>query len=1357
MMLPEHFSAIERSCNQKFTYDGFADDSGHNAQVPVYSSPSKSFFSTDLAGQHVWINPPFTQEYLQKSLQHYLVCKMSDPAHTSACIVVPKWDGEFRKSLASMKLIKEYPAGTVLFSQPGTTARASMAGIPWPVQVYYDAPRIQLAYHAKDALVMTFDAKIGDACAVSLLDSGAKASFITESLVSACKLPIHACPVTEVRMADGSVTEVSQKCNVRVHLRNHSSVISAYVMPGIVPGIDIIHGEDWLTEHHAELCYSARPTVRLTLPNGTILSIKSRSTSDSPPPSAGATLAYVTNQLYAASTCEPLAAKQALKLIDRGARHFLMIVKTDDSTVSASRGGTMMCCPKSVGTVINSSEDSDVKQNSGLVSSDKLNELKKKYGRIFQPLPNHLPPDRGVGHTIPLVEGAVPPYKKQYRLSPQETTEVKRQVADFLAKGYIEPSTSPYGAPVLFVEKPDGTLRLVIDYRLLNRLTIKNRYPLPRIEDLLDRLSGASVFSSLDLASGYYQIRISEEDRPKTAFCTPMGLFQFRVLAMGLANSPSTFQAVMDKVFQPYIGKFVQVYLDDVIVYSKTPELHAEHLELVFKKLQEHEFYCNPTKCTFNQSEVKYLGHIVGKDGLKVDPKKIAVIRDWPTPQDVSQLRSFLGLANYFRRFVQGYSSLVSCLSQLTHKQYEAEPLSTLWRDTHQKAFDQVKHALTTAPCLVLPDFSQPFELISDASLNGTGAVLIQNERPVAYTSSKFSPAERNYTTGEQELLGVFNALSEWRCYLEGGEGKLTLVTDHNPLVYLQSQPNLSRKQARWMEFFSRFHYDWVYRPGRINVADPISRNPALCNVVFTAELFAACNLRGEAPPLRVASLAQYIIEGYEHDSWFADPKNTAALTKSSRGFWLRDGRQVMIPNSAKVKYSIMHSMHDNVTAGHPGIARTHELVSRDFWWPSMLLDITQYVRTCASCQENKASTHAPFGKLTPLDIPEARWESVSTDFIVRLPTTQHKFDAIAVFVDRLSKMVHLAPCRTDMTAVQFADLFVDTVVKLHGMPKNIVSDRDTKFTSLFWSQVCMRMGVEQCMSTAYHPQSDGQTERMNRVLEEMLRHYVGQQYTNWDALLPMAEFAINNSFNKSIQNTPFFLNYGQHPLVPVTIVASDLVPSAVQFTEHLQHALSRAKECLNKAQDRQKHYYDKGRKELVFSVGQEVLLNTKNIRSEQGSPKKLLPRWVGPFKVTAIIGQNAVKLQLPETWKIHPVFHVELVKPFQSDGTVQPPPPIDWLEDEPLYRVDKLLDHRVKSIGKRKVTEFFVKWQGYDSAHNSWEPESNLLTCDELIKEYWQRQVSPPSSRKRKASPIEHPTRKVRGSHVPRSEVTAF
>jgi hypothetical protein len=331
---------------------------------------------------------------------------------------------------------------------------------------------------------------------------------------------------------------------------------------------------------------------------------------------------------------------------------------------------------------------------------------------------------------------------------------------------------------------------MVQDYRYLNKITIKNRYPLPRIDDLLDSISGMKYFTSLDLTSGYYQIRITEEDVLKTAFQTPFGLYQFKVLTFGLTNAPSTFQSVMNDMLRPYVGKFVVVYLDDILIFSKTAEEHRSHLRQVLQTLRENQFYANPKKCDFMKEEVSFLGHRLSANGLKVDPEKVRAVADWKVPKDVHGVRSFLGLANYFRRFRQGYSKMVVPLTDLTRKD-----MRFIWTSECQEAFKKVKHALTNAPVLAPPELGKPFEVVLDASGVGLGAVLLQVGRPVAFKSRKLSPGEQNYTVTEQEMLGVVHALKTWRCYLEGSD--FTVVTDHCPNTFFDTRVNLSRRQAR--------------------------------------------------------------------------------------------------------------------------------------------------------------------------------------------------------------------------------------------------------------------------------------------------------------------------------------------------------------------------------------------------------------------------------------------------------------------------------------------------------------------------------------------------------------------------------
>ncbi|KAJ9512263.1 hypothetical protein QJQ45_012830 [Haematococcus lacustris] len=479
-----------------------------------------------------------------------------------------------------------------------------------------------------------------------------------------------------------------------------------------------------------------------------------------------AAVAAMKEQWESAAEIKLLSPGQAVRQLRKGCSSWLMLVKPGDA--GDQEGWHQGSLAAAVAGC--SEQSTKAEQDPWLVPQAVLDGLLSEYADVFGDMPPGLPPDRPVGHTIRTPPGAEPPYKRMYKLSPREEAEVKKQVAELLAKGLVEPSSSPYGAPILFVQKKDGSLKMCIDYRALNKLTVRDRYPLPRIDDLFDKLAGKRVFSSLDLQSGYHQIRITEEDVPKTAFLTPMGQFQFKVLCFGLTNAPATFQRMMDNVFKPLINECVLVYIDDILVMSNTPEEHVQHLRQVLQLMRENKFYAKLAKCEFNRTQLAFLGHIVGSKGIAVDPAKVQVVKEWPTPRNLKDLQAFLGLANYFRRFISNFSSLAAPLTNLTSKQVAAAYDWEHFGGAELEAFNALKEALCSAPVLALPDFSKPFVVCTDASLVGTGGVLMQDGRPIAYTSKKMSPAETRYATGEQELLGIIRAVREWRCYLDGAQ-----------------------------------------------------------------------------------------------------------------------------------------------------------------------------------------------------------------------------------------------------------------------------------------------------------------------------------------------------------------------------------------------------------------------------------------------------------------------------------------------------------------------------------------------------------------------------------------------------------
>ena len=442
----------------------------------------------------------------------------------------------------------------------------------------------------------------------------------------------------------------------------------------------------------------------------------------------------------------------------------------------------------------------------------------KEFSDVFPEDLVDLPPAREIDHEIEIFPGSEPVSKRPYKMSLPEAIELKEQLRQLLEQGFIRPSNSPWGAPVLFQKKKDGSLRLCIDYRGLNQVTVKNKYPIPRIDELLDRLHGSKVFTKIDLRSGYYQIRVKDSDIPRTAFNTRYGHYEFTVMSFGLTNAPATFNRLMQDIFHPYLDEFVLIFFDDILVYSKSEEEHEIHVRKTLELLRQHKLYAKKSKCKFFSTQVEYLGFIVSEKGISVDPAKVKDILEWPIPKNVSEIRGFLGITGWYRIFIRDYALIASALTNLLKK-----GLKIVWMPEHQASFDELKRIVTSAPCLKLPDFSKEFEAVTDASGTALGGVLVQEGRPIAFTSRKLKSYEGNYATHDLELLAVIHALKIWRHYLLGRRFKL--VTDHKSLKWIFTQPNLNMRQRRWIEILHEYDFDIIYRPGKENVvADSLSR-----------------------------------------------------------------------------------------------------------------------------------------------------------------------------------------------------------------------------------------------------------------------------------------------------------------------------------------------------------------------------------------------------------------------------------------------------------------------------------------------------------------------------------------------------
>ena len=1139
-----------------------------------------------------------------------------------------------------------------------------------------------------------------------LVDSGATDCFVSTAFVEEKELDQNKRKEKiKINLADGS-TRVSQLYVKQACVNfgdEHTEFLDFTVIK--IPYYEAILGKSWLDRWNPAINWKEnsmqwRMGKRLIKVTGV---------------SKAHTAMNASSLFDLSSTVESISA-QRMRRIAKREPVYLMVVRTNaesENTVNEEQE------PTNDGQIVTVNDDTTRTEY-----PEQVQPILTEFADIFpKELPAGLPPQRQLDHRIELVPGAEPPHRAPYRMSPKGLDELKKQLRELTEKGYIQPSVSPFGAPVLFVPKKDGGVRMCVDYRALNRVTVHNRYPLPRIEDLLDRLQGAKFFTKIDLRSGYHQIRVHPTDVPKTAFRTRYGHFEFLVLPFGLTNAPATFMHLMHSIFREQLDDFIVIFLDDILVYSRDLEAHVSHVRKTFEILRQHSLYAKVSKCEFFKTSVHYLGHVVSDHGLSPDPAKVRAVKQWKVPTNVSEVRSFLGLAGYYRRFIRDFAKIAAPLTNLTRKD---RPFT--WSLREGEAFNELKTVLQNAPVLQLADQSRDYIVTTDASDFAMGAVLSQvwddGEHPVAFESRKMNPAEQNYPTHERELLAVIHALRTWRHYLLGR--RFIIVTDHHSLKFLQTQPQLSRRQARWLEFLAEFDFEIVHRPGKSNVvADALSR----LNNMEVQELGTV------KKGIKREDLFRGLKQAYEKDKETKmivenlDTKKDFCVIQDKL-FYTGKGRMQLYLPQGEYRDFILAECHDSRYAGHLGMKKTEELIQRDFYWPTLHQDVTSYIQTCEECQRNKASNLRSAGLLQPLEVPSQRWERISMDFITHLPRTRSGFDSLLVMVDYLTKMMVLRPTHSTATAVDTARIVMDAVVRVHGVPRVIVSDRDTRFTSSFWREVCKSMGTSLAMSSGYHPQTDGQTERANRSIEEMLRAYVGRRQDDWDQRLGMVEYAYNNSVHSSSGYTPFYLCYGRHPLSPVQLLSQVESKNAAAdaFLRQLEDDVTHAVEQLKKAQEQQKRYADKRRRDVKFEVGDEVLLSTKTLPvvAAAGGSSKLGPLYCGPFRVLEE-HRTSYKLDLPPHMKIHPVFHISQLKlyrrPTDETRTYEKPGPVIVGDGNEEFEVDEIINHRKRKRGRKfNKTEYLVVWKGYPVYDSTWEPEENLANAPEKVAEYHSR-----------------------------------
>ncbi|TFY51095.1 hypothetical protein EVJ58_g10743 [Rhodofomes roseus] len=924
---------------------------------------------------------------------------------------------------------------------------------------------------------------------------------------------------------------------------------------------------------------------------------------------------------------------------------------------------------------------------------EKLRErAKRRFPRLFRERMGPPPADRWA-HDIKT--GDAKPRRIPGRpLSPPEHEEMRKFVDEGLRDGIIEPSRSPWSSPPLLVPKKDGTSRPCIDFRYLNDVTEKDAYPLPRIDDSYQVLAGARHFTALDLMKGFWQIPLTQSARAKTAFTCRYGHFQFRVMPFGLCNAPATFQAYMNHILRDALDSFVMVYMDDIIIFSRTKEDHVRHVEWVLSRLDDEGLVLSEKKCVWAAEELLYLGHIVNSDGIRVNPDKVKAIIDWPRPANITEVRGFLNIAGYYRRFIKGFAKLADVLYDLL-KGNPKKRAAIEWSSACETSFTTLKSRLTSTPLLSYPKPYQTYVIDTDASGHAIGGILQQSQqslkegkepvdrylfkeadlRPVAYESRRMSPAEQRYSAQEREMLAIDHCLQKWRGYVEGSP--IVVRTDHESLKYFLTQKHLGRRLARFADRISQFDVQIRYRPGSHQLAaDALSRREGLPEVTdadTSGALLAMPAENQDSVEVDRSALFETMLR------WKEDLQRDPSAEPSRRGFLHHDGHlyravnlgdgdvYLRVPTSLDAAFDTIRSVH--VDIGHLGTRAVVAALRTRVWMPNVTELVEWVIRRCDACQFTRREAPVP-QPLHPMPRTEAfsRW---ALDFIGPLPRTKRGNMYILTTMDHGTDQAHADPLpRRSQTSVLTMIRFLTTT---YGKPASVLTDNGEEFMSYAVQNYLQRLQIEHIHTSPYHPQTNGRLEKFNHLLGQILARFTApDRQDEWDDFLPDALLAYRAHVSRSHGRSPFFLTFGREPRLPhePTLDTLRRPPTDAEIemlqhrrVEHIQNlermrteANARALGRLeNEANRREGTYRERG-----FGIGDLVLR-----RSE--SPTKLHPRWDGPFIVHDLTDRNTYQLRTRNGYILRTLYNGERLKRYFP---ATPAPPL-WYSSAELQRRD--------------------------------------------------------------------------------------
>lgn len=873
-------------------------------------------------------------------------------------------------------------------------------------------------------------------------------------------------------------------------------------------------------------------------------------------------------------------------------------------------------------------------------------------------------------HKIELIENKII-NQKQYRHPLIHQEEITRQVGEMLEKGIIQSSNSPYNSPLWVVPKKDDISgkrkwRIVIDFRKINELTKQDAYPLPNIEEILDQLGKARYFSAFDLASGFHQVPLEESSREKTAFSTDRGHYEFLRMPFGLKNAPATFQRVMNRAFRGLIGRICFVFMDDIIVFGQTLEEHNQNLIEVLDRLRQFNLKLEPDKCEYLKPELQYLGHIITENGVKPNPEKIKAVQDFPEPKTPKQIKQFLGLAGYYRKFVKGFSKIARPLNLLLVKNTPFE-----FGPRQRESFQKLKEALCNEPILLqFPNFGNQFTLTTDASNEAIGAILSQDDKPVSYASRTLNSAERNYSTTEKELLAIVWAVKHYRSYLYGR--KFNIITDHKPLEWLYKNKDPSSRLMRWRIALEEYDYIIKYKKGACNQnADALSRNPVLLvqqlkgNIHISDEPMPQYRTQNDTPmclqegPLRSEKIMdeegrviKVVMHTPDREPVFPKVRDTPGHcihlnleewlsfcnVPRQRGIQLIKKHAKRNPDTRIIFHDeeivfptpddiprILREYHYSAIGGHKGEKKTYKRILNNYYWKTMIKDIKDYIRNCLECQRVKANRRPCITPLELTDTPKRFNDKIAMDIVGPLKETLRGHKYILTAQCLLTKHSWAWPL-SNYTAESCANVFLKHYICRYGAPKTILTDNGRNFVSEFMKTFEKIIGIQHVTTTAVHPESNGSLERSHQVLKDYLKIYVNKEQNNWDDYLDLAVFNYNTHVHEATKYSPYELVYGRRANLPSNgrnrvLTHTDILNELSNRIKDLQR---NARNNLEEAKRRTKERYDRTCRPYDFKKGDYVWVTNEDRNRTSG----LSVPFEGPYLILDVPSETNILIR---------------------------------------------------------------------------------------------------------------------------------